>query len=145
MYFLLYFFIICIYSLFNSMILLVSFGHLHYYFKTCNSAVVNTSKLSFFLCTVVVQSCETYLNKCESILKGIYYKFYQLIILLKGSKVANVSNSLLPNDKKLREDNKSKLKNNILQTDIVLKSLSKASHFVTGCNVNQKRYLKRDE
>lgn len=67
------------------------------------------------------------------------------VILLKGSKVANVSNSLLPNDKKLREDNQNKLKNNVLQEDIVLKSLSKASHFVTGCNVNQKRYLKRDE
>ena len=67
------------------------------------------------------------------------------VILLKGSKVANVSNSLLPNDKKIREDNQNKLLNYSLLENIILKSLSKASHFVTGCNVNQKRYLKRDE
>ena len=32
--------------------------------------------------TVVVRSCQTYLNKCESMLKSMYYKFYKLIIYL---------------------------------------------------------------
>ncbi len=64
-------------------------------------------------------------------------------IVLKGSKIGDMSQSLEENVRNLRENNKSKIKDNKLLEDIVLKSPNIAVRFITGFPISSKELFKK--